>query len=96
MFCGIFYLFEVYLFYECVCICVFVVVFGGFSFWPLLAACGIPVPRSEMEPVPPVVETWILNLWTAREVLVCVCFDFSSYFFRVVGGFWRGFLLLLF
>ena len=48
-----------------------------------------------MEPVPPAVEAWILNLWTAREVPVCVWFDFWSYFFRVVGGFLVGFFVFV-
>ena len=30
--------------------------------------CGILVPRPGIEPVPPVVEAWSLNHWTAREV----------------------------
>ena len=68
--------------------------FGGFSFWPLLAACGIPVPKSEMEPVPPVVETFILNLWTAREVLVCV-FWFFILFFQGCWGVWEGFFVIV-
>ena len=31
-------------------------------------ACGILVPRPGIEPVPPVVEAWSPNHWTAREV----------------------------
>ena len=31
-------------------------------------ACGILVPLLGMEPVPPPVEAWSLNHWTAREV----------------------------
>ena len=68
--------------------------FGDFL-WPPCAVCGIPVPRPEMEPVPPAVKAWILNLWTVREVLVCVWFDFWSYFFRVVGGFLVGFFVFV-
>ena len=35
---------------------------------PCRAACGILVPRPGIEPVPPAVEAWSLNHWTAREV----------------------------
>ena len=31
-------------------------------------ACGILFPRPGIEPVPPAVEVWSLNHWTAREV----------------------------
>ena len=31
------------------------------------AACGILVPQPGIEPVPPAVEGWSPNLWTARE-----------------------------
>lgn len=31
-------------------------------------AYGILVPRSGIEPVPPKMEAWIFNHWTAREV----------------------------
>ena len=34
------------------------------------AACVILVPRPGLEPMPPAVEAWSLNYWTAREVLV--------------------------
>ena len=33
-----------------------------------LVACGILVPQPGMEPMPPAVEAWSLNQWTAREV----------------------------
>ena len=36
----------------------------GFS-----AACGIPVPRSGIEPISPAVRAWSLNHWTTRVVL---------------------------
>ena len=45
-----------------------------YRFWPRCAACGILVPRTGIEPVPPAVEAWSLNHWTAREVqnlLIC-------------------------
>ena len=32
------------------------------------AACGILVPQPGIEPMPPAMEGWILNHWTAREV----------------------------
>ena len=31
-------------------------------------AYGILVPQPGIEPVPPALEAWILNHWTAREV----------------------------
>ena len=34
------------------------------------AACGILVPTQGFKPMPPAVEAWSLNYWTAREVLV--------------------------
>ena len=40
----------------------------NFIFWPHHAACRILVPRPGIKPVPPAVETWSLNHWTAREV----------------------------
>ena len=36
-------------------------------FRPCCVACGILVPQPGMEPVPPAVEGWSPNLWTARE-----------------------------
>ena len=38
---------------------------------PRHAACSILVPQPGMEPVPPAVEVWSLNHWTAREVPLC-------------------------
>ena len=48
-------------------------------------ACRILVPRPGIEPVPPAVEGWSLNHWTAREVLNFVlfpptCFGNSGHF----------------
>ena len=37
-------------------------------FFPGLVACGIFVPRPGIKPMPPAVEGWSLNHWTAREV----------------------------
>ena len=37
-------------------------------FWPHHEAGGILVPQLGIEPVPPAVEAWSLNHWTAREV----------------------------
>ena len=31
-------------------------------------ACGLLVPQTGIKPVPPAVEVWSLNHWTAREV----------------------------
>ena len=40
-----------------------------FFFLPLYhVACGILVPRPEIEPVPPALESQSLNHWTPREV----------------------------
>ena len=39
-----------------------------FFFWPHDVARGILVLQSGIEPVPPAVEAWILNHWTAKEV----------------------------
>ena len=39
-----------------------------FIYWPHLVACGILVPWPRIEPVPPALEVWSLNHWTAREV----------------------------
>ena len=36
-------------------------------FWPHCAACGILVLRPGIEPMPPAVEAWSSNHWTARE-----------------------------
>ena len=42
--------------------------FTLFYFWPYHVACKILVPWPGIEPMPPAVETWSLNHWTAREV----------------------------
>ena len=39
-----------------------------FFFWPRCTACGILVPRTGIEHVPPALEAWSLNHWTTREV----------------------------
>ena len=39
-----------------------------FIFWPRREACEILVPQPGTEPVPPAVEEWSLNHWTAKEV----------------------------
>ena len=36
--------------------------------WPHCEACGILIPWPGIKPVPPAVEVWCLNHWTAREV----------------------------
>ena len=41
------------------------------KFWPCHMACGILVPQSGIEPMPPAVEVWSPNHWTAREVTFC-------------------------
>jgi len=35
------------------------------TLWPHCEACGILVPQPGVEPVPPAVEEWSLNCWTA-------------------------------
>ena len=37
-------------------------------FWPCHEACRVLVPQPGIEPMPPAVEAWSLNHWTAREV----------------------------
>ena len=37
-------------------------------FWPHCTACGILVPRADIEPEPPALEAQSLNHWTAREI----------------------------
>ena len=39
-----------------------------FGFWPCRVACGILVPRQGIKPMPPALEAWGLNHWTARVV----------------------------
>ena len=40
-----------------------------FFFWLHHTACGILVPQLEIEPTPPALEGWSLNLWTTEKVL---------------------------
>ena len=47
--------------------------FSGF-FWAVHVARGILVPRPGIEPMPPAVEGWSPNHWTAREVQEAVSF----------------------
>ena len=46
-------------------------------------ACRILVSQPGIEPVPPAVEVWSLNHWTAREV---PCFSFFFFFFLLAYG----------
>ena len=50
--------------------------FFFYFFWPRHAARGILVSRPGIELMPPAVEVWCLNHWTAREVPngLFVCF----------------------
>ena len=41
-----------------------------FFLWPCHVEGGILAPRPGIEPVPPAVEAWSPNHWTAREVPV--------------------------
>ena len=43
-----------------------------FFFWPQHVACRILVPQPGIEPMPPAMEAWSPNHWTAREVPRCV------------------------
>ena len=40
----------------------------SFFFQSCHTACGILVPRPGIKPMPPAVDAWSLNHWTAREV----------------------------
>ena len=48
-------------------------------FWSCHVACGILVPRPWIEPMPPAMEAWHLNHWTAREILKLLT-DFQLFF----------------
>ena len=50
----------------------FFVCLSRFCLWPHRVACGILLPRLGIEPLPPTVGIWSLNLWTTREVLSCL------------------------
>ena len=43
-------------------------------FWPFCTAHRILVPQPGVEPGPPVVKAWILNHWTAMEVLILLLY----------------------
>ena len=45
------------------------------SFWLCHSACGILVPWPGIEPMPPAMEVWSLNHWTARKSLRRACLD---------------------
>ena len=53
-----------------------------FSFWLLCAACEILLPRSGIQPVPPAVEAWSVNHWTAREVPKILRYILHTRFYR--------------
>ena len=60
-------------------------------FLPPFAAHGILVPGSSMEPVPPAVEAWSFNHWTAREVPSCHCFKIRFHTWNQSFGFsWKA------
>ena len=52
----------------CVCVCVYVYIYFLFFIFFDRVACGILVPGPGIEPMPPAVEAWNLNHWTAKEV----------------------------
>ena len=76
------------LFYWSVCLflcqyhTVFCFVCFGF-FWLCHMACGILVPRPGIKPMPPAVEAWSPNHWTAREFPSTILFWFPISF--VIG-----------
>ena len=51
-----------------------------FFFWSHCTVCGILVPQSGIEPLPPALEAWSLNHWTVRKVPILELYDmnFSS------------------
>ena len=57
--------------------------FFSFFFWPPCAVCGILVHRPGIKPMPPAVEAWSINHWTARKVpifLTDIFVHWSRYF----------------
>ena len=66
---------------------------GGFLFGHSWRHVGSQFPSQRWNLCP----LWLKHLFLTSGPpgkSLSVCFDFSSYFFRVVGGFGRGFLLL--
>ena len=55
-----------------------------FFFWPRHAACGILASRPGIKPVPPALEAWSLNHWTAREVQEILLFIVHTFLFDYV------------
>ena len=57
-------------------------------FWPCCTTYGILVPRPRIEPMPPALEAWSFNHWTAREVPSLLFFSFllSWQIPRLVGS----------
>ena len=53
---------------PCFLLCVYIYIYI-FFFWPHHVACRILVPQPGIQLVPPAVEVWSLNQWTATEVL---------------------------
>ena len=61
-----------------------------FFLWPRCVACGILFRRPGIEPVPPAVEAWSPNHWTAREFLVeRILVHLAYYLLKVKLGFFR-------
>ena len=50
-------------------VCLFVLFFCLFVFWPCHMACRILVPWWGTKPVPPAVGVWSLSHWITKEVL---------------------------
>ena len=60
-------------------------------FWLHHVACGILVPQPGIEPMPPALEEWSLNHWTAQEVPKAFHFQIQQTF-----GFFGEFILFAF
>ena len=57
----------------------FIFYFYLLFFGPHCELCRILDPRSGIEPVPPAVEVWSSNHWTAREVPTAVFLKMKKY-----------------
>ena len=57
---------------------------GFFTFWSHCKACGPLVPWPGIEPVPPVVEMWSFNHWTAGKSLLQYFYSFFFFFYMEI------------
>ena len=58
-------------------------------FWGCCVACGILVPQPGIQPVPPAVEAWSPNHWTAREAPHSCSFTFTLMADRSLPSAWK-------